>query len=172
METTLRLLDIPGGLAWSDPALWLSTWFGAGLVHPFRAGLALAMALLAAVLLRRRVWLATLLAAVTGLGTMGVVLWDEATGTGDDRRIVVDEVAGFLFLATVLGAVRWRRLVLAAATYLAVDRWKPWPLDGLEALPGALGVMGDDIGAALLTILLFLVAETLAPSVEGRRART
>ncbi|WP_442880037.1 phosphatidylglycerophosphatase A family protein [Aurantimonas sp. A2-1-M11] len=139
MDETLRLLEIPDGLAWSSPSLWLSTWFGAGLVNPLRAGLAIATAVFAALLLRRRRWLAVVLAAVTGAGTMGVILWDGATGTGDDRRIVVDEVAGFLVVALILGAARWQRLLLAAPIYLAIDRWKIWPLDWLETLPGALG---------------------------------
>ncbi|UIJ72931.1 phosphatidylglycerophosphatase A [Aurantimonas sp. HBX-1] len=172
MDTTLRLLDVPGGLSWTSPALWLSTWFGAGLVHPLRAGLAIATALFAAILLRRRTWLAALLIAVTGLGATGVVLWDDATGTGDDRRIVVDEVAGFLLVASVLGAARWQRLLLAAPIYLVIDRSKIWPLEWLEALPGAVGVMGDDMGAALITIPLFLAAEKFVFVGTARRARS
>ncbi|MBB4002447.1 MAG: phosphatidylglycerophosphatase A [Aurantimonas endophytica] len=172
MDTTLRLLDVPGGLSWSSPALWLSTWFGAGLVHPLRAGLAVATALFAAILLRRREWLVAFLVAVMAMGTIGVVLWDEAAGTGDDRRIVVDEVAGFLLVASVLGASRWQRLLLTAPIYLAIDRSKIWPLEWLEALPGAIGVMSDDIGAALLTILLFLAIEKLVPASTGPRVRS
>lgn len=170
MDTTLGLLEIPDGLTWSSPALWLSTWFGAGLVHPLRAGLAIATALLAAILLRRREWLVAFLVAATGLGTTGVVLWEDATGTGDDRRIVVDEVAGFLLIAVVLGAARWKRLLLAAPIYLVIDRWKPWPLEWMEGWPGAIGIIGDDLGAGLLTILLFLAAERLLPSTTNDQA--
>ncbi|NDV85690.1 hypothetical protein GTW51_03140 [Aurantimonas aggregata] len=172
MDTTLGLLDVPDGLPWSSPALWLSTWFGAGLINPLRAGLAVATALALVLLLRRREWPVALLVVATGLGTTGVVFWEDATGTGDDRRIVVDEVAGFLLIASILGAARWQRLLLAAPIYLVIDRSKIWPLDWLETLPGAIGVMGDDMGAAGLTILLFLAAEKFVPSNAGRRARS
>ena len=114
MDMTLRLLEVPGGLTWDSPALWLSTWFGAGLLAPLRAGLAVATVVPLALLLRRRDALAVALAIVTAASAVAVVMWEQATGTGDDRRIVIDEVAGFLLMALILGAARWRRLLLAA----------------------------------------------------------
>jgi phosphatidylglycerophosphatase A len=171
LEPAFGLLELPAGLSWSSPALWISTWLGTGLVSPFRSGLAVATALPIALLLRDRASLAWLFAAVTCLGVVGMVLWQEATGSGDDRRIVIDEVAGFLLMATLLGAARWRRLLMAAPVYLFIDRLKIWPLDQLEALPNGAGIMADDFGAALLTILLFLALDRLFPSKNELRAR-
>jgi phosphatidylglycerophosphatase A len=171
LEPALGLLEFPAGLGWSSPALWISTWFGTGLVSPFRSGLAVATALPIALLLRDRASLAWSFAAVTCVGVVGMVLWQAATGSGDDRRIVIDEVAGFLLMATLLGAARWRRLLLAAPIYLFIDRLKIWPLDLLETLPNEAGIMADDFGAALLTILLFLALDRLLPSSTRLRAR-
>ena len=170
MDTALGLLEVPDGLNWSSPALWLSTWFGAGLVAPLRAGLAVATVVPLAILLRRRVPLAVALAIVTVVGAVAIVMWEQATGTGDDRRIVIDEVAGFLLTAVVLGAARWKRLLLAVPVYLFIDRWKPWPLEWIEALPGAVGIIGDDLGAGLMTAVLFLAFERLMRQAPDDRA--
>ncbi len=72
------------------------------------------------------------------------------TGIADDGRIVVDEVAG---AALLLAFVRprdplWTGLLLIG--YLVADGIKPWPISGVESLPGAPGVMGDDLIIAVL----------------------
>ena len=171
MDATLGILDLPPGLTWTSPALWLSTWFGAGLVSPLRAGLAVATALVVALSLKRRTGLALFFAAVMFLAVVGIVLWEQATGTGDDRRIVIDEVAGFLLMAVILGAVRWQRLLLAAPVYLFIDRWKPWPLEWIEAWHGAVGIIGDDLGAGLMTAVLFLAFDRLMRPASDDRIR-
>lgn len=171
MDLTLRLLEVPDGLTWNNPALWPSTWFGAGLVAPLRAGLAVASVVPLALLLRRRVPLAVALAVVIIVGAVAITMWENATDTGDDRRIVIDEVAGFLLMAVILGADRWKRLLLAVPIYLAIDRYKPWPLEWIEALPGAVGIIGDDLGAGLMTVVLFLAADRLMrPNANDRTA--
>lgn len=172
MGSTLGILEVPAGLGWDSPALWISTWFGAGLVLPLRAGLAVATALMIALVMRRRTAIVVFFAAVMLLAAVGIVLWEDATGTGDDRRIVIDEVAGFLLLAIILGAAWWRRLVLAAAVYLLIDRWKPWPLETIEAFRGAVGIIGDDLGAGVMTALLFIAVGRLMRPATDDPART
>jgi phosphatidylglycerophosphatase A len=72
------------------------------------------------------------------------------TGISEDGRIVVDEVAGAaLLLALVRPRDHWKTALLLIC-YLAIDGIKPWPMSATEALPGAYGVMGDDLMIAVL----------------------
>ncbi|MGP9821647.1 phosphatidylglycerophosphatase A [Salinarimonas sp. NSM] len=99
-------------------------------------------------------------------GLWASATWGAATGLSDDGRIVVDEVAG---AALVLFVLRPKRVSVAAfllVAYVAVDRVKPWPVDRSEAIPGALGVMADDLAAAALV----LVAAALGSLVLRRLA--
>lgn len=68
-------------------------------------------------------------------------------GPVDDRRIVVDEVAG-LFLAT-LGLKDWGSLLLAFFLFRAMDVIKPWPIGAVERCRGPKGVLGDDLLSGL-----------------------
>ena len=136
------------------PAMLAATVLGAGLVEPLRAGLAVAMAFPVIVLIGRVDRAVLTLLAVAGISALGwwaSNVWEAGTGAADDRRIVIDEVAGAL-LGTVVA--RPPTLPLSAAfvvAFLSLDRLKPWPFSELERLPGAWGIMADDlvIGAAL-----------------------
>ena len=157
----LEILDLPPGLHFSDASALVATWFGAGLVSPLRAGLAVATALLIAVLLQQRLRLAGVAVLVALSGAAAIGAWEATTGTHDDRRIVVDEVLGFLVAACLLSAATWRMLLLATPLFLAVDRWKPWPIDRLEALPGPIGVLADDVAVGLAVGALALAGYTI-----------
>jgi phosphatidylglycerophosphatase A len=66
----------------------------------------------------------------------------------DPPQVVIDEVAAFLILTAGL-PVRWRELLLALVLFRLADILKPWPARALERrLPGAWGVMVDDVAAA------------------------
>ncbi|WP_169728805.1 phosphatidylglycerophosphatase A [Salinarimonas rosea] len=100
------------------------------------------------------------------LGLWASATWGGATGIVDDGRIVIDEVAG---AALVLFVLRPRRPSVAAfllVAYVTIDRVKPWPVDRAEAIPGALGVMADDLAAAGIV----LAAAALASVVLRRLA--
>jgi len=147
----MTLLPLPEGLEASAPAVWLATWFGAGLVDPLRAGLAVATIFVIALTLggpARGLWFALLLVtAIAGSWVSGV--WEGATGISDNRLIVIDEVAGYAAVLAVLGGSGWRGPGVAALLFLALDRLKPWPFDRVEAVPGGIGVMLDDIALGL-----------------------
>jgi phosphatidylglycerophosphatase A len=99
---------------------------------------------------------------VTLLGTTAVVaaigIW--AAGREEDRvrvkdpgPIVIDEVAGMLFAC----CGHPRTLVWALGLFLAFrvfDVMKPLGIDRLQALPGGLGVVADDLLAGLYVNLL------------------
>jgi phosphatidylglycerophosphatase A len=104
-----------------------------------------------------------LAAAVAGLWAAGVE--SARTATPDPGPVVVDEVAGqwvtylvalpFLDLATRRGAL-WA----AGAGFVlfrVFDVVKPWPVRRLERLPGAVGIMADDLVAGVLSGLVLVV---------------
>lgn len=151
---------------------FLATWFGAGLMEPLRAGLAVATAGVFVLLLAGRGKLAIPLsgALVLLVGVFVSTAIGEASGIEDDRRIVIDEVAAFIlggaFLQTVRQSVRWAALAAFGAVFLFLDRIKPWPFHYLEALPDGWGVMADDLGLGL-----FLGAISFTALVAKRKLR-
>ena len=71
----------------------------------------------------------------------------------DDGRVVIDEVAGSLLAVAAFPP----RLGLAIAAFLLFrlfDIVKPPPIYQLQAFPGGLGVMADDLAAGLATNLV------------------
>jgi phosphatidylglycerophosphatase A len=76
----------------------------------------------------------------------------------DPGQVVIDEVAGVLAGLCVLPAhLLETPLATVAVTVLlfrVFDIAKPFPVTTLEALPGALGIMADDIAAGLVAGLL------------------
>lgn len=144
-----------------QPWFWLATWFGCGLARRAPGtwgtlgGLPLGIFLLAA-------------GSVPGLliGTAAIFaagLWvarefEKATGEHDASAIVIDEVAGVC--VTMLAAkLTFPSLLLAVALFRLFDIWKPWPVSWCDKkLPGAWGVMMDDIAAgAMAAVFLYLL---------------
>ncbi|HPL96734.1 MAG TPA: phosphatidylglycerophosphatase A [Smithellaceae bacterium] len=78
----------------------------------------------------------------------------------DDRRIVIDEIAGFqVAMATV--PVTCLYLCLAFVLFRIFDIWKPLGINRLQSLPGGWGVVADDLGAgAYAAVILFLFSLT------------
>jgi len=76
----------------------------------------------------------------------------------DPQRVVIDEVAG-QWLAILPVALDWHYYLVAFLLFRFLDITKPWPLKKLEAMPGGLGIMADDIGAGVYAgILTWLIA--------------
>lgn len=100
---------------------------------------------------------AALLVTVAGLATAGVAA--RRLGLGDPAQVVIDEVAGVLLAtacipASVLVREPLVAVVLVVALFRVFDIAKPWPVASCERLPGALGIMADDLVAGLLAGLL------------------
>ena len=69
----------------------------------------------------------------------------------DDKRIVIDEIAGVLISIGILGNLKqdtFLKLLLAFIAFRILDIWKPSIIGKIdEKAPGGLGVMGDDVVA-------------------------
>jgi phosphatidylglycerophosphatase A len=84
-------------------------------------------------------------------------------GDADPSWIVSDEVAGMALAAgapAAWGHAGWSTIAVAFVLFRVLDIWKPGPIRRAEALPGAYGILVDDLVAgALAGICANVVAE-------------
>ena len=95
-------------------------------------------------------WGAWVLAiALFALGTWAAERTGRDLGIVDHGGIVIDETVAFMGLLLALPR-RVDMLIGAFLLFRLFDIWKPWPIRQVErAVPGGLGVMVDDLLAAL-----------------------
>ena len=84
----------------------------------------------------------------------------KATGQRDPSYIVIDEVAGVL-CALCIAPQEFVWSLIAFVLFRILDIFKPFPVDKLERLKGAWGVVADDLGAGILAGVLTLVMRRL-----------
>jgi phosphatidylglycerophosphatase A len=96
---------------------------------------------------------------VTAIGTVAASRFVAFTGTEDDQRIVVDEVAGYL-LTLWLVPKSWPHLLLAFVLFRLFDIWKPPPVRWVDDhVHGGWGVMADDLAAGVYAALVLLALD-------------
>lgn len=111
---------------------------------------------------------ATLVGSVV---VFGVGIWASQTesarrGKGDPGPVVIDEVAGqWLTMVPPLLLIESQtpmNLALAAIAgfflFRLFDVWKPWPVSRFEELPGGIGIMADDVAAAVYAAAVLSLA--------------
>jgi phosphatidylglycerophosphatase A len=153
------------------PAALLATWFGAGLL-PGAPGTwgslaALPFAWAIATLLGQAA-LAIAAAILFVIGWWAAEQVGRASGVADEGAIVIDEVAGqWLTLAVVPPSAA--AYVLGFLLFRLLDITKPWPASAAERnLPGGLGVMADDIVAAVYAAVLLYVLLMIGNALFGQ----
>ena len=149
---------LPPGLPFWSPAALICTWFGTGLL-PKAPGTwgSLAALPIAWVLGARFGPLAVIIAAAVlfGLGLWAAKTYLAHSPDQDPGAIVIDEVAGQLLAVAPAAGLDPLGFGLGFIVFRFFDIFKPWPIKAIElALEGALGVMADDIAAALYTVVL------------------
>ena len=99
--------------------------------------------------------LATLVVTVVGIwaGNVAVAHFKRS----DPSQVVIDEVAGQMVTLIGLGS-GWVTMLLGFLVFRALDIIKPWPANRLEALHGGVGIMADDVMAALYGQVVLRVA--------------
>lgn len=150
IATGLHLSYIPHALLKGTRLVSERRWSGAGLV-----GTLWGLATLPLVPEGALGWPAV------ALGTAGAC-WaagraERTLGAHDDPRIVVDETVGFWVAALGLPRSAWA-LGAAFVLFRLFDAMKPPPCRRLEALPGGVGVVMDDVGAGVYANLLTRLA--------------
>ena len=84
-------------------------------------------------------------------------------GVEDHNAMVFDEIVAFLPLAAVSSA-SFVLQAIAFVLFRLFDIWKPFPIRELEKrVRGGLGVMLDDVAAAVYAYVLFLLFVALVP---------
>lgn len=142
----------------TDPAVLLVTGFGSGLLRPAPGTWGSALALIVWWWALAGLPWPTQLAAAAVLFAVGTWLTDRVGrryGVHDDPRIVVDEFVG-LWIALLAAPPVWWAAVLGFLLFRLFDIAKPWPIRWADRrVPGALGVMLDDVlaGIAALVVL-------------------
>ena len=103
--------------------------------------------------------LAAILIVISGVG-MWTATQTERSHGHDARIIVIDEIAG-MFLAALF--VPWDLIHLGAAFLLfrIFDIVKPPPVGKLEALPRGIGIVADDLGAGLYSVIVLYLGSLL-----------
>jgi phosphatidylglycerophosphatase A len=77
----------------------------------------------------------------------------------DPSCIVIDEIAGFLLLLILINPNAYQ-LIYAFILFRIFDIWKPYPISWLEnRYSGGFGIMIDDIAAALMALIIFLITD-------------
>ncbi len=150
------------GLPLSHPATLIATGGGIGLLPTAPGTWASLAALPCGWLIEVRFGIPGLLAASAiafAAGCWAAERIAAASGVLDPGFVVIDEIAAQLL---VLAATPrdWRFYLAAFLLFRLFDIWKPFPADWLDRhIKGGLGIMLDDIAAALYALLLIAISE-------------
>ena len=144
-------------------ATLLGTWFGCG-YSPGAPGTAGSVgALIPAIVLYRyarwHAWDFGLLA----LALLAPAIWAadrvaRHTGRKDPQIVVIDEVLGMWIALAGATALNWKSWAAAFVLFRLFDVWKPVPVRTLEALPGGVGIVADDVMAGIYAGLVLFAA--------------
>ena len=101
---------------------------------------------------------ALLLAAIIALaiGAWASELYARQVKSFDPKECVVDELAG-QWVACAFAPVSLLAYALAFVLFRLFDIWKPWPIRKIEHLHGGIGIMADDLVAAVFAGVVLAV---------------
>ncbi|HJR71998.1 MAG TPA: phosphatidylglycerophosphatase A [Gammaproteobacteria bacterium] len=106
---------------------------------------------------------------VAGVIALGIFVCGESArrlGRHDDQRIVFDEIAGVLLTAAIVAENTLVTLALAFVFFRFFDIVKPWPIRDVDhRLGGGLGIMLDDLIAALYAAACVATIRALLPTI-------
>ena len=150
------------GLPWWHPAALIATGCGVGLL-PFMPGTWASLAALpCGWIIRSFGGTAALAAAATAafvLGWWAAAQVARSSDHHDPGFIVIDEIAA-QWLVLLAAPLDWRFYGAAFLLFRLFDITKPWPARLVERrVAGGLGIMLDDIVAALYALVLLLIGE-------------
>ena len=161
--TTVKTTRLPARLL-KEPVQFLALGFGAGL-SPIAPGTFGTLVALPLVVLLWQLPPAAGIAIVAVLFVGGIWLCGESArrlGVHDHSGVVFDEIAAFAALGLAIPqSYVW--LGLAFVLFRVFDIFKPWPIRDLDhRLGGGLGIMLDDLLAALYAAVLLRLIEYTA----------
>lgn len=147
------------------PVHFLAFGFGAGLA-PQAPGTFGTLVAVPIYLLIMHLPLPVYLAVLAGMTAVGVWVCGRTTvdlGVHDHGGIVWDEMVGYL-VALIAVPPAWWNVVLAFILFRLFDIMKPWPISWFDKrVPGGVGIMIDDIIAALFALPILHLVNYLLP---------
>jgi phosphatidylglycerophosphatase A len=153
--------------------LWqlVATWFGAGNA-PFMSGTVGSLAALPFAFLIQ-LYLGSVALLVSAVLVFFWGWWASVhylrhnPENQDPKAIVVDEVAGQWLLLSFL-PFTWQGYLVGFFLFRIFDIIKPWPVSFADSkVKGALGVMLDDILAALYPVVVYFALTQFAPTISN-----
>lgn len=152
----------------TDPAGWVATGFGSGLVPRMQGTVGSAVALLPWWFLWRGLSLPAYLSMLVLAFAVGVWACRRSSrriAFADHRALVWDEFVGqwLALLPLLAGPSPWWMVLAGFVLFRVFDVAKPWPIGWLDArVKGGTGVMLDDVVAgAFAAIVLAIVQHVL-----------
>jgi phosphatidylglycerophosphatase A len=100
-------------------------------------------------LLGGRVSLLVAAIAALAIGAWASEIYARETNNSDPSECVIDELAG-QWIACAFAPLSLLAYALAFFLFRVFDITKPWPIRRIERLHGGIGIMFDDVAAALL----------------------
>jgi phosphatidylglycerophosphatase A len=146
------------------PAHFIALGFGSGL-SPFAPGtfgtlVAIPLAMGLRVFDNDALFIGAIAVAFV-LGAWAAHATGRDLGAADHGSIVIDEIAAFLLILYFVGADPLRML-LAFFLFRLFDVWKPPPIRQVDAaFKNGIGVMADDLLAALYTLIVFALGQRM-----------
>lgn len=153
-------MTISGVTSWLARAV--ATAFGAGYspVAPGTCGTAVTVPLAWACRDFDTLTFLGLVLLVTVVGIAAAHRADQAWGSHDSGRIVIDEVAGYLATVALVDRGSWVVLLVGFFVFRALDIIKPPPIRWIdEKLPGGPGVVLDDVAAGVMGAAIMVALE-------------
>lgn len=94
---------------------------------------------------------------VMGVGAWACEIYARESGKSDPSECVIDEVAG-QWIICAFAPLSILAYVAAFILFRIFDILKPWPIGLVERrVPGGLGIMADDVVAALMGCIILVV---------------
>jgi phosphatidylglycerophosphatase A len=110
-------------------------------------------------------WRVAVAATVFAAGVFICGASARALGEHDHPAIVFDEIAGVLATALAITAPDLWRLALAFVLFRIFDIAKPWPIRDVDhRLRGGLGIMLDDLMAAIYAAVCLVIIQNTLPT--------
>ena len=151
-----------------DPVHLIAFGFGAGLAPRAPGTFGSAVGLVAAwwLLELPLPWRIVLVVAVIGAGIWICGESARRLARHDDQRIVLDEIAGVLLTSLAVVEKSIFALFLVFVFFRFFDILKPWPIRDVDhSLRGGLGIMLDDLIAALYAAACVATIRALLPTI-------
>lgn len=166
----LRETDPPRNLLFSWPVV-LGSLGLSGFAPRARGTVGTAVCLVAALGLwcwadwHRDAWL-PLTAVFTALSLLsGAAVLRSMPKIKDPGWFVLDEAAGFFLTLGLLRADSLLAIFAGFLTFRFYDIAKPWPVRSFEQIPGSLGILMDDLAAAVLAAWTWCALAALGSAI-------